>query len=867
MWSGRGAGKFVILMTSLMISLATQAQISYEGKARSRMAKGKWNQAQQTLEKLLKKDSLSAEARYLYSTFYFSKANPKFNIDSAYRFSLSALRTYLSAAPRQKERMRKIPLDSSILVRLRQQIDSAAFERAKAISTEKSYQDFIDRFVFAVQHDAAVELRDEEAFLEALKKNSYAAFASFVQKYPTSHRVDEAKERFEKLLYEDKTRDGKLKSYETFVATYPGSPHRKEAERNIFDIATAGGSVQAFVTFLNNYPDTGLRKKCADILYHLSKETGEKILTLDSDSLRRVASLERGYWVAVMKNERFGFIDQHGTEMIAPQYASIADEYLCGDVRTDFLVTSEGIVGRSGRRIFNGRADAVTDIGFGFLKVSDSVCAQVVHKSGFRLNAACLENAKVVSQRFVAVQVKGKWGLYAFNGKELLTPQFDDITSIQEVLIFTKSGRKSVKTVEQVAWVADRNAFVETLVFDDVKELDPGRYLVWNGALTGLLNSKLEFIVPLDRHSLTKTPYGYVTEKNGSFTIAGVAPGLEGRTFRKIKFYENWLQLEDEEGMKLFSMVSKKVIQSKLDSVWFSNHVAFAFKDDSLLVQLRSGAKRQFPRQTNVQFIRGPDSVAHFYSVEKNKKTVYDLMSGLKLFQIDFDEIEFLGHQIFLITRDGKKGLAGSDGKIILPVEYAIILTTRHDYASLFKDRKFGLYDLKGRKLIKAAFERNVIPFQNDLFVAYKDGNYGFIHADGKPVGKFEFEEIREWSDSVALVKKNFVWQVYDVYSGEVLLDKIKDYRPVLSSDRERIFIFHRENAYGVVSTERGVIIPATFSDIINLGSEDEPLYFTEKNVEEAGIFVVIYYDQSGKLIRRQVFEKEEYEKIYCEDR
>jgi hypothetical protein len=42
------------------------------------------------------------------------------------------------------------------------------------------------------------------------------------------------------------------------------------------------------------------------------------------------------------------------------------------------------------------------------------------------------------------------------------------------------------------------------------------------------------------------------------------------------------------------------------------------------------------------------------------------------------------------------------------------------------------------------------------------------------------------------------------------------------------------------------------------------PLYFTEKQVEEAGIYVVIYYDKDGRQLRKQVFETDEYEKIYC---
>jgi hypothetical protein len=61
-------------------------------------------------------------------------------------------------------------------------------------------------------------------------------------------------------------------------------------------------------------------------------------------------------------------------------------------------------------------------------------------------------------------------------------------------------------------------------------------------------------------------------------------------------------------------------------------------------------------------------------------------------------------------------------------------------------------------------------------------------------------------------------------------------------------------------------VIPATFTYILNIGSSEQPLYFTEKHVEEASIFVVIYYDQSGKFRYRQVYEEDDYERILCSD-
>jgi len=52
---------------------------------------------------------------------------------------------------------------------------------------------------------------------------------------------------------------------------------------------------------------------------------------------------------------------------------------------------------------------------------------------------------------------------------------------------------------------------------------------------------------------------------------------------------------------------------------------------------------------------------------------------------------------------------------------------------------------------------------------------------------------------------------------------------------------------------------------VINVCTNDSPFYFTEKQVEEAGIYVVIYYNADGKLVRRQALEEEEYEKLVCD--
>jgi hypothetical protein len=108
------------------------------------------------------------------------------------------------------------------------------------------------------------------------------------------------------------------------------------------------------------------------------------------------------------------------------------------------------------------------------------------------------------------------------------------------------------------------------------------------------------------------------------------------------------------------------------------------------------------------------------------------------------------------------------------------------------------------------------------------------------------------------------MWVLMKITSQKIILDQIKMLKVVKDLPSEKIIIVQQGSNFGVISSTRGLILPLTFTDIVNVGSTNEPLYFTEKHVEEGHIFVVIYYDQDGHLLRREVYEPEEYDRIYC---
>lgn len=852
----------------LLIACAHQAfaQTSALRQAQARMAKGKWASAKQNLSKALSKDSVNTETHYWMATYYFSPANPEYNLDSAYLHVRQSAALYVQTSPRDRDRLQRIPLDSAILHRFREQIDSAAFEVAKKLNTENAYISFLGRFSDAKQRSNAIALRNEVAFLEALRENTTEAYQAYLRKYPDSQRAAEASLRYDQLMFVERTKNGKLASYERFLQEFPQSVFKDSLERLIFHIATAPGLPEDYQQFLEKYPTSKWAPRAATLLFHIQQSLGLPVSGhLLNDSLNSLSVMEKGYWVPFLKNGQYGFMNEEGREMIPPRFAYISENYLCGNVEDDFFLATGGLYSRSGVRIFSDSVVGARNLGMGFLSVATRDCEQAVSKAGFVLGHGCPKNMRLVSNRFVALEYEQGWGLFALNGLQLLPFAYQNIFPIDGVVVLTRAGKQVLVLPENLGALADKNPLADDLVFDEVKAWGGGDIWVRNGVLEGVVDQRLEFVIPFDRHRLTKTSFGFLQEKENRIRIVGASAQLESQRFDRVKELGEWLELYNVPQRSLYQVSTGKIIDQQLDTIWFSNRIIFARKGDSLMTYGRSGKLASFHRSAPLQFISSRDTTAYFFVPEKKKKSVFDVTTGQKLFTADFDEIEYIGTNTFLFTLNKKKGLLNRTGKIILPATYNIIVYASDGSLSLYKDKRFGHFYLPTQKLIKPEYERNLQPYGPSHYIAYKAGGYGLITSDEKAVSPFEFEEIRYWNDTSMLVRKNHHWSIYSWASSTTHLDRIRQFRTLSTHSEETLLTIQRENYYGVISNVRGIVIPPNFTDIVNVGSEEKPLYFTEKRVEEADIYVVIYYNHQGALIRKQVYEADEYERIYCD--
>ena len=220
----------------------------------------------------------------------------------------------------------------------------------------------------------------------------------------------------------------------------------------------------------------------------------------------------------------------------------------------------------------------------------------------------------------------------------------------------------------------------------------------------------------------------------------------------------------------------------------------------------------------------------------------------------------------FILDINDRKALYNVEGKQILPAAYNGMGNFDGTDLSLLRNGKFGVYRPSENMLIAPAYEKTLQPYGSYYFSAMKSGKRGLIDKAGKQVIPFEYDEISYWNDTLALVQTGNTY-AFHVIGGEPLeklsLSSVKFLR---NDEQEKLIMGFRDEYFGILSSRKGEVLAPAFDDIINLGPADQPVYFTEVYVEQADLHVVVYYNQYGKILRKQAMEPELFAEVYCED-
>lgn len=868
-----------LLVLTVLISFSLHADKNK--KAAKALAKGDVDKAREIVIESLQDDIVNPGGNYLYSLIYTIDSLPDYSIDSAQKYILAARVDWPLLTEKEQGKSIKNGFYPSLFEVQKERIDSLAFLRAVEQGDVAAYEDFMAQFADADKVPLARTKRDSVAFSNASEVNTWQAYQRFYETYPEAEQVAEAQERYKVLIFNDLTKDRKLSSFKDFLRNFPATPFRKEAEEQIFEIMTAANEPDSYLRFMAEYPNSHMKKRAFDFLFtidqaaynfqYYSRYTPTRAI---QDSLDNLRKLENMYLVPFYENEKYGFLKPNGAVLFEPTFSSINSGYLCGDIVSEFLLVDGKIINRQGAVITEGEFDVVESIGGGLIKAGSEGKMGVWHKSGYQILARQYDDIALLDNRLLLITKGEKAGLATYNGRILVSPQYDDITVEGQFWIFIKDDLLAFTNIKKIAAVANQEELKLSFVYEELEKLPNGDMIGYNGDSECIIDKNQEVVIPMGVQNiypmgdnwLVKQPFGYRIFYNDTRKYSD-------NLFPEVEFNSQWLAWKSDTAWALVNKQSARGIIFRLDSAKLINEdVALSFKDLKGTAHFNNGSRIDFTKGDKVYVLGDPyrkdnyDSKSQFLVIENSKlKKVYS-MQGKLMFDLKQGSLRYLSPNYLVVENRGKQGIVDTTGRQTLAIKYdGIGQADAEGLVTVLLDGKFGSYHLATGALAAPKYETRARYFNDKLLTTTFKGATGLTNFEGKTVLPFEYEKVQVWNDTLVMAQKEGLWSITSLDGKKTYYMPFINFQVVRDDKEERILKIYTNDGYGVLSSKNGVVLAPTYNDLVNLGSDTLPLYFAEKHVREAEFYVVVYADAKGNPIKSQAFRGEEYDKIFCQ--
>jgi hypothetical protein len=870
----------ILVSILILVSLASYAD---EKKSLKLLEKKDYKKLIESLDKDIEKDSLNPGSYYIYSLLYNDPDYISNNLDTSYYYVMKAKGLYPPSDEKDLEKLNKVFINDSSLTAQKEKLDLQAYERAKDEHTLDSYNFYIEKFSKSIYNTDAVMDRNALAFEYVKKKHTYEAYEEFMLSYPGSIEFDQAKEQYQILLFEAQTEEGTLKSYRAFLKSHPNSPFRNDAIGKIYQISTCSNSEESYLQFIKDFPESSLVQKAIDRLYHNYRESGAEDFSYNynfldlNDSIKNVDFYDDQFVIPVFENNKYGFMNSDGELIIPYTFSDVDEVYFCGNISDDYfrvrIAGTQMVASKDGQIIYQNPYNDVQDLVSGTLKILNRGKYGLIFKTGEELLELKYDEIVKLDGQLIKCRQGDRWQLYSLNGLQLLAESVDEISSEGEFLMIKNEGLWAITNKQYIfSSYIDGNIELK-FIYDDYELIEATQVLCYKGETEGVMDSRLEFQLTLDIQNIHTLPEGWLIKKDTIYHLYDDAfvkiSGTGGLT--DVVYKGKWLTGRSDEKWILYHNFTPFPDVFAYDSISIlSDNFVFAIEEENPILIFSNYQKIPLEKYKNLRILKSPvindqnETIIEFVVIvyDRNRSETYGIYGNLVLKGSNLN-LQLLGEEYFKKTYRGKVGLTDTSGQELLKPQFQGIANYDNGFVSVLNNKKFGIYNKRLGIYLKPAYDRLLKPYNSEYLIAYKIGGYGLINFKGESITDFSYDEIIYWNDSSILVKVEDNWNITELQTGEILLDGIKDF-DFLNEEEEKIILFRKEEQFGIVSSTEGIIISPTFNDILNIGNEETPVYFTEKYISEAEFYIVIYYNSKGEIIRKQVFTDEEYDMIYC---
>jgi TPR repeat protein len=181
--------------------------------------------------------------------------------------------------------------------------------------------------------------------------------------------------------------------------------------------------------------------------------------------------------------------------------------------------------------------------------------------------------------------------------------------------------------------------------------------------------------------------------------------------------------------------------------------------------------------------------------------------------QEDADDLEYVGHDLYRYSDDGKVGLCRHDGTAVLPAEYDEI--SEFDYeigvAGLCRNELWGIYDASGKVVLAPALDE-LYEFQERAALARMGGRYGYLDSKGRWLVRPRYDDAFDFCAGLAAVVMGGLTGYVNQLGCEVIAPRfLDDSGSFLPQGRAVVQTAH---GYGVIDRGGAFVIPASYAAV-----------------------------------------------------
>lgn len=639
-----------------------------------------------------KVDNKIVAAPYGLSLIYGRNDNPFYNLDSAYKFIYMADSNWTKLNDKQKEKLQKHKVDSLSVEKWKDSIDVKRFEIVNKAQDLNLVIQYIQKHPQSIRLPQAIRLRDSLAFVKANKENTSLAFEEFLQNYPNAEEALVAQNRYEKLLFEERTASNQLEDYRTFVEEHPQSPFVGEAQDSIYFKSTASRTIEAYYNFINQNPENPHINEAWRKLYELYmiNYSPERIAEFRIDypdypfvdELMMDIELARKTFLPFKSDGAWGFIDLEGNVMIEPQFQSVENfnEGLA-------LVVKEGKVG--------------------FIDKSGQVVVPLIY-----------EDAESFQSSLAIVAKDDYYGIIDRTNKVILPLEYDFVGRFYD-------GLALVANDTAYGYTNKSGEIIIPITLDYAGDFQNGLALVEQNSLKGFINTQGRVVVPIEYKWLEP------------FQQNGLARAKKDSLFG------------------LINQQSTVVLPFEYDAIGeFSNHLALVAKEGKYgyvndSAQLKVESNFDFRRDA-LNWGKFEGNYAKY--MLKEKFGIIDT-SGKRVFPAIFENIgDYNDSNYIAVKKNGKWGYTNQELSLVIPYQYNFAESFVDTLAKVKLENYWGLIDKEGEQLLENEFDD--IQITSFGFIVEKDGLKGILNPLFQEIIPFLYDKIELFSEDILLLEK-----------------------------------------------------------------------------------------------------------------